>query len=49
MSILYLLVPVALLMGFVFLGAFLWGARRGQYDDLETPAHRIFLTKREKR
>ncbi len=43
MNILYLLVPMALLMGFGFLAAFVWGASRGQYDDLETPAHRILL------
>ena len=43
MSILYLLAPLALLLGFFFLGAFLWGASGGQNDDLETPAHRMLL------
>lgn len=44
MSIVYLLLPIALLMGFAFLGAFMWTASEGQYDDLETPAHRILLS-----
>lgn len=43
MSIVYLLLPIALLLGFGFLTAFILGASRGQYDDLETPAHRILL------
>lgn len=43
MSLVILLMPVALLMGAGFLGAFIWGAADGQFDDLETPAHRILL------
>ncbi len=43
MNIVYLLVPTALLLGFGFLVAFVWVASRGEYDDLETPAHRILL------
>lgn len=43
MSIVFLLLPVALLLGIGFLLAFIWGASRGQFDDLETPAHRILL------
>lgn len=43
MDIIYVLLPVALLLGGGFLAAFAWGASKGQYDDLETPAHRIFL------
>jgi cbb3-type cytochrome oxidase maturation protein len=43
MTIIYLLLPVALLLGLGFLAAFAWGAAQGQYDDLETPAHRILL------
>jgi cbb3-type cytochrome oxidase maturation protein len=41
MSVLYFLVPVAVAMvaGAVF--AFVWAARRGQFDDLETPAVRM--------
>jgi cbb3-type cytochrome oxidase maturation protein len=35
------LIPVALFMGAVGLGAFIWTLRSGQYDDLEGAAWRI--------
>ena len=41
MSVLYIVVPVALLIVAVAVGAFVWAANRGQFDDLETPALRI--------
>lgn len=37
------MLPTALLLGVAFLVAFIRGAARGEYDDLETPAHRILL------
>ena len=43
MNIVLLFLPVALLLGGGFLAAFIWGASRGQFDDLETPAHRMLL------
>ncbi len=43
MNIILLLLPIALLMGLGFLAAFIWNAAQGQFDDLETPAHRILL------
>lgn len=43
MSIVALLVPMALALAGSALAAFLWCAARGQYDDLETPAHKILL------
>lgn len=43
MNIVILLLPLALLLAFSFVAAFIWASHRGQYDDLETPAHRIFL------
>jgi cbb3-type cytochrome oxidase maturation protein len=43
MSVVYILLPLALLLGFGFLTAFLHASFVGQYDDLETPAHRILL------
>ncbi len=43
MNIIFLLLPVALLLGFSFLAAFIWGAAAGQYDDLDTPPQRILL------
>jgi cbb3-type cytochrome oxidase maturation protein len=40
-TVLFVVLPLALLLvtGAVF--AFLWAARRGQFDDLDTPAIRI--------
>lgn len=41
MSVLIYLIPIALLLGFLGLLAFLWSLKSGQYDDLEGAAHRI--------
>jgi cbb3-type cytochrome oxidase maturation protein len=41
MSVLFIAVPVALLLASSAAVAFLWAARDGQLDDLETPALRI--------
>lgn len=43
MNIFYLLVGVSLLAALVFLGAFIWAVRSGQFDDNETPAMRILF------
>ena len=43
MSALYLLIPLAMLFVFVAIGAFIWAARSGQWDDLETPRHRVLF------
>lgn len=43
MEILVVLLPLALLLGGVFLGFFLWAVRKGQYDDVETPRYRMLL------
>lgn len=43
MIIIYYLLPLALILGGGFLFGFVISARSGQYDDLETPAHRILL------
>jgi cbb3-type cytochrome oxidase maturation protein len=43
MNIVYFLLPIALLLGGGFLASFILNARRGQWDDLETPAHRILI------
>jgi len=40
-NILFLLLPVALGVVAVAVGAFVWAARRGQFDDLDTPALRV--------
>lgn len=41
MNILILMIPMALLLGVGFVAAFVWASQCGQFDDLETPAHRI--------
>jgi cbb3-type cytochrome oxidase maturation protein len=43
MSILLYLMPVALLLGLVGLGAFIWSIKSGQYDDLDGAAQRILI------
>ncbi|HSQ61147.1 MAG TPA: cbb3-type cytochrome oxidase assembly protein CcoS [Acidobacteriota bacterium] len=40
MSVLYIVLPLALVLVGVAVVAFVWAARRGQFDDLETPAIR---------
>jgi cbb3-type cytochrome oxidase maturation protein len=40
-SVIFLVVPLATLIVLVAVVAFAWGARRGQFDDLDTPAVRM--------
>lgn len=41
MSVVYVLLPVAAALAIFFVVAFIWAVRRGQFDDLNTPAVRI--------
>ncbi|MES2305542.1 MAG: cbb3-type cytochrome oxidase assembly protein CcoS [Gemmatimonadota bacterium] len=41
MSVLFLVVPLALVLVALAVGAFLWSSRSGQFDDLDTPALRV--------
>jgi len=43
MSILYLLIPLALLLLGGAVWAFFWAVGSGQFDDLDTPAVRIIM------
>ncbi len=43
MEIVYLLVPLSLALAFLIGAVFWWAIRRGQFDDLEGPAHRILM------
>ena len=43
MNVLYLILPLALLVVFIAVAAFVWAARKGQFDALETPAMRALL------
>lgn len=40
MSVLFVLVPVALVLVAIFVAAYAWSSRSGQFDDLTTPAMR---------
>lgn len=43
MSVLYIALPIALLLGFSGMIACVMCLRNGQFDDLETPAVRILI------
>ena len=48
MSILYLLIPLALLLLGGAVWAFFWAVGNGQFDDLDTPALRVIMDDDEK-
>lgn len=41
MSVIYVVLPIALVLLGGAIGAYAWAARRGQFDDLTTPAMRV--------
>ncbi len=41
MSVLFIVVPLALVIVAVALAGYLWAVRSGQMDDLETPGLRV--------
>ncbi len=41
MSVIYVLLPVALLLAAGALAFFFWAVRSGQFDDMDTPSVRI--------
>ena len=43
MSVIYLVLPLALIIAALAILAFAWSLRSGQLDDLETPAVRLLL------
>lgn len=43
MTTLIYLIPIALFLGGLGLGAFMWSLRSGQYDDLDGAASRILI------
>lgn len=43
MTNLLFLIPVALFLGGLGLGAFIWALRSGQFEDLDGAAHRILI------
>jgi cbb3-type cytochrome oxidase maturation protein len=42
-SVIYVLLPVALGLAAAAVTAYLWAARSGQFDDLETPPLRVLF------
>ncbi|MCA9279185.1 MAG: cbb3-type cytochrome oxidase assembly protein CcoS [Phycisphaeraceae bacterium] len=43
MDVLYIVIPLAVLLAAIALGAFIWSVKSGQFDDLDTPAIRAAL------
>ena len=43
MNILIIMIPTSMAVAFVFLLLFIWAAKKGQFDDLTTPAHEILV------
>jgi cbb3-type cytochrome oxidase maturation protein len=43
MSVLFVVLPLALCLAGGALTAYIWAARSGQFDDLETPAWRVLF------
>ena len=43
MEVILMLLPLAIILGALFVAAFLWSVSDGQYDDIETPRHRLLL------
>jgi cbb3-type cytochrome oxidase maturation protein len=43
MGILVVLIPIALCLALVAIAGYLWAVKSGQFDDLETPAHRVLF------
>jgi cbb3-type cytochrome oxidase maturation protein len=48
MEILIFLVPLASVIVALAVWAFLWALRRGQFDDLDSPAWRVIFDDRER-
>jgi cbb3-type cytochrome oxidase maturation protein len=49
MEIISILIPLALILAAFFIAGFIWMTKKGQYDDLETPRHRMLLEDNKKR
>jgi len=41
LTVLFIVLPIALVLAGVAIAAFIWAARQGQFDDLDTPAIRV--------
>lgn len=43
MSVLIFMIPIALILGCIGLGGFIWSMKSNQYEDLDGAAHRILI------
>ena len=43
MNILLALIPISLVLLGIAVAAFVWAVKRGQFDDMEGPAHAILM------
>ena len=43
MTVLYILIPVAVVLVIIAIWVFNWAVNSGQYDDLDSPAHSILF------
>lgn len=43
MSVLFIVLPIALVLAAIGVAAFLWAVGQGQYDDLDTPPYRAMF------
>lgn len=43
MTVLYIIIPVAVVLVLVAIWVFTWAVNTGQYDDLDGPAHSILF------
>lgn len=43
MEIIFFLLPLGLSLALIFLAAYVWAVRSGQFDDTTTPAYRILI------
>ena len=43
MSVLFVMLPVALLLASSAVAGFIWASRGGQFDDVDTPPHRMLF------
>jgi cbb3-type cytochrome oxidase maturation protein len=49
MSVIYILLPLAVILAAVALFAFVRAVKAGQFDDLDTPAHRMLHDEEDER
>lgn len=43
MDIIYVLIPLSILIIFIAVSVLFWAIKSGQFDDMDSPAHRILF------